>query len=177
CGKFASPFDMEELSENTIVVSSISKSHAAPGFRSGWCIAPAWFIERVLVIAESILFGGQPFIADMTTYALNHENETADRMKASYQDRAELLLNAFSSCAKLTPLMPAAGMFMLIDVSATGLNGQNFALGLLEHGVAVMPGDVFGQQAEHLIRISLTVTNEKLAVAAQRMIEFANSNQ
>lgn len=29
------PFDIAELAERTVVLSSLSKSHAAPGFRSG----------------------------------------------------------------------------------------------------------------------------------------------
>ena len=174
-GSFSSPFDVEELCENTIVVSSISKSHAAPGFRSGWCVGPAWVIDRVQSIAETILFGGQPFIADMTTHALTHEDDTAQRMKQAYLRRIGLLMDAFDTDSKLTPLKPAAGMFMLVDVSATNMNGNDFALGLLEHGVAVMPGNVFGEQADNLIRISLTVPDEKLVEAAKRMIGFALS--
>ncbi len=69
-GTFASPLDRAELADRTIAVASISKSHAAPGFRSGWCIAPKEFTERLLPLSESMLFGGQPFIADMTAYAL-----------------------------------------------------------------------------------------------------------
>ena len=68
-GTFASPLDRAELADRTIAVASISKSHAAPGFRSGWCIAPKEFTERLLPLSESMLFGGQPFIADMTAYA------------------------------------------------------------------------------------------------------------
>ena len=36
---FSSPFDVPELEKRTIVVSSISKSHALPGFRCGWIAA------------------------------------------------------------------------------------------------------------------------------------------
>ena len=39
-------------------------------------------------------------------------------------------------------------MFTLIDVRATGLSGDDFALGLLdEERVAVMPGESFGAGA------------------------------
>ena len=37
---FASPLDQADLADRTIVVSSISKSHAAPGFRSGPGVSP-----------------------------------------------------------------------------------------------------------------------------------------
>ena len=50
-GQFASPFDNADLAEWTVVVSSLSKSHAVPGFRSGWCASPEEFIRRLLLLA------------------------------------------------------------------------------------------------------------------------------
>ena len=62
---FASPFDLPELADRTVVVSSISKSHAAPGFRSGWFRLRNWqkaFVatgdgERLLWLPTSRGFG------------------------------------------------------------------------------------------------------------------------
>lgn len=173
--QFASPFDHDDLAERTIVVSSISKSHAAPGFRAGWAVGPIDVIAQMQSVAESFLFGSQPFIADMTAHALNHKDDTAERMATAYKRRIALLLAQFDSCSTLQPLVPDAGMFMLVDVSATGLSGAEFATRLLDCGVAVMPGDVFGDQASALIRISLTVADDQLARAAQRLVSFANS--
>ncbi len=68
--RFASPFDDPALAERCVVTASISKSHAAPGFRSGWCAGPAEFAARLLPVAETMLFGNQPFIADMTALAV-----------------------------------------------------------------------------------------------------------
>ncbi|HAI30533.1 MAG TPA: aminotransferase, partial [Thalassospira sp.] len=39
-GTFASPLEIEELRDRTIVTSSISKTFAATGFRSGWAVGP-----------------------------------------------------------------------------------------------------------------------------------------
>ena len=52
---FASPLDLPDLAERVIVASSISKSHAAPGFRSGWCVGPEAFMERLLPLSETML--------------------------------------------------------------------------------------------------------------------------
>ncbi len=49
---FASPFDEADLADRTVLASSLSKSHAAPGFRAGWCAGPAAFISRLLPLAE-----------------------------------------------------------------------------------------------------------------------------
>ena len=172
---FASPFDNPDLADMTVAVSSISKSHAAPGFRSGWAVGPDWMIEKIQAIAESILFGNQPFIADMTAHAVLHPGDAATHMKEAYQRRIDLLLAAFEQEDALVPLKPDAGMFMLVDVTATGMDGAEFARALLENGVAVMPGNVFGEQANGLIRISLTVPDEQLQAAAQRIIQSARN--
>ncbi len=173
-GTFASPFDSADLAERTIVVSSISKSHAAPGFRSGWAVGPVEFSARLLPVSEIMLFGGQPFIADMTAHALTHDIATAAAMREAYRRRAALVCAALAECPQLRPLSPEAGMFILIDVRATGLTSDAFAHGLLEAAqVAVMPGSSFGAEADGFIRLSLTVPDATLAEACRRIARFA----
>jgi arginine:pyruvate transaminase len=173
-GTFASPFDMADLADRTIVVSSISKSHAAPGFRSGWAIGPAEFCERLLPVSEMMLFGGQPFIADMAAHALTHDIPTAALLRDAYRRRARIVSDTVAPCPVLQALPPEAGMFILIDVRGSGLNGDAFARGLLEaEAVAVMPGSSFGAEAAGFIRLSLTVPDEALAEACRRIARFA----
>jgi arginine:pyruvate transaminase len=173
---FASPFDNPDLADRTVAAASISKSHAAPGFRSGWAVGPDWFITKAQAVAESFLFGNQPFIADMTAHALTHSHDTSLQMATAYQRRIELLMTLFSASNKLQPLLPDSGMFMMIDVSATGMNGAAFAEKLLDFGVAVMPGTSFGNQAENFVRLSLTVSDDQLKEAARRMIKCSGSD-
>ncbi|MGF0539512.1 pyridoxal phosphate-dependent aminotransferase [Agrobacterium sp. ES01] len=171
---FASPFDRPDLADRTIAVSSISKSHAAPGFRSGWAAGPVDFCDRLLAVSETMLFGVQPFIADMTAMAVSGSFDTSTGMRERYGRRAKEACDALNKFPHLNPVMPEAGMFMLIDVSATGLNGQQFATKLLDEKlVAVMPGTSFGDQAQNFIRVSLTVSDETLQEATTRMIELA----
>lgn len=173
-GVFASPFDQADLAERTIVVASISKSHAAPGFRSGWAVGPAEFCRHVLPIAEMMLFGNQPFIADMTAYALTHEFDTAARMREAYARRARLIADALSDAPGIRPMPPAAGMFILLDVAGTGLTGEEFAWAILdEASIALMPGTSFGDEAKAFVRLSLTAPDEDIAEACRRIAAFA----
>lgn len=174
-GAFASPFDDPDLVERTIVVSSISKSHAAPGFRSGWAVGPAEFTERLLAVSETMLFGVQPFIADMTAYALSNPIETAARMREAYSRRAQLIVSGLNDAYGVVPIPPDAGMFILLDVRGTGLTGEDFAWALLEEErVAVMPGSSFGDEARYLVRISLTVPDEAIDEACRRVTALAD---
>jgi arginine:pyruvate transaminase len=173
-GEFASPLDQADLAERTVVTSSISKSHAAPGFRSGWAIGPEEFCRRILPVSETMLFGNQPFIADMTAYALTEHFDTSAQMRTAYARRARMIAEILSAAPGLRPIPPEAGMFILVDVTRTGMTGEAFAWGVLDHAkVAVMPGSSFGEQAEYLIRISLTAPDETIAEGCRRIAAFA----
>jgi arginine:pyruvate transaminase len=154
---FASPLSDPELAERVIVASSISKSHAAPGFRSGWCAGPAELCRRLLPLSETMLFGNQPFIADMTAAAVSAPSPVADGMVARFQRRANLIHARLHGVAGLHVHRPEAGMFALIDVRQTGLSGRDFAHGLLNRAsVAVMPGESFGAALGGWVRVALT---------------------
>ena len=172
-GVFASPFDDPRLAGRTVAVSSISKSHAATGFRSGWCVGPEEFCTRILPLAESMLFGNQPFIADMTAHAVSHPSTAAQQMREAFSRRAGIIIRELSSVASIICHRPQAGMFLLADVRKTGLSGEEFALRLLdEEEVAVMPGEAFGEQINGFVRISLTVPDATIRDACERICRF-----
>lgn len=170
---FHSPFDMPDFADRTIAVASISKSHAAPGFRSGWAAGPAEFCERLLPVSETMLFGVQPFISDMTAMAVSQPFDTARIMRENYGRRAEIVATALAGSNVIRPLMPEGGMFILLDVGATGLDGEAFARKLLhDRHVAVMPGSSFGENAKDFLRLSLTVPDDTLAEAVARIADL-----
>ncbi len=173
---FASPLDFPEFADRTVIASSISKSHAAPGFRSGWVVAPAEFTHRMLPLSETMLFGSQPFIADMTALAVSAPSPVAAGMAERFARRAALLADRLNGQAGLKVHRPEAGMFTLVDVRDTGLSGRDFALSLLEtQGVAVMPGESFGQGLGGWLRLSLTVEDGLIARAADRIAVHATA--
>lgn len=168
---FASPLDLPDLAERVIVASSISKSHAAPGFRSGWCVGPAGFMERLLPLSETMLFGNQPFIADMTAQAIANGSPVAAGMAERFARRADLVRARLEGVAGLRVHRPDAGMFALVDV---GCDGEAFAMALLERaGVAVMPGASFGSALRNWLRLSLTQPDEVIEEACRRIAAFA----
>ena len=172
-GSFASPLDAADLAERTVVMASISKSHAAPGFRSGWCVGSGAFAERLLPVAETMLFGNQPFIADMTALAVAKPSVVARDMALRFAARARLIHRLLHG-NHLRVHQPQAGMFALVDVRATGLSGDAFARRLLdEEHVAVMPGESFGATLAGWLRVSLTRPDDEIAEACRRMAAFA----
>ena len=173
---FASPLDFPELAERTVVASSISKSHAAPGFRSGWCVGPAEFCARLLPLSETMLFGSQPFIADLTELAVSEPSPVADSMADRFSRRAGIIARILDGVGGLRVHRPEAGMFTLVDVRATGLSGADFAASLLDRQkVAVMPGESFGSGLSGWLRLSLTQPDDRTTEAANRIAAHAAS--
>ena len=172
--QFVSPLSFPAVADRVVVVSSISKSHAAPGFRSGWSVGSAEFTNRLLPLAETMLFGNQPFIADMTAVALSQPSRVAADMRRRFEGRAGRMFARLDGVAGLRVNQPKAGMFVLIDVSSIGLSGEAYAFELLEKtGVAVMPGSAFGAALENWVRVALTVEDTAFDEACRRIAEHA----
>lgn len=173
-GEFASPLDQADLAERTVVVASISKSHSAPGFRSGWCVGPEEFTARLLPLSEVVLFGVQPFIADMTAYALNRPATAAQQMRDNFYRRAQMIAERLDGFAGISCKIPQAGMFILADIRTTGLTGAEFAMRLLEEEkIATMPGDSFGSNLVGFLRLSLSVADDQIDAACAGMVRLA----
>lgn len=171
---FVSPLNDPALADRVIAVSSISKSHAAPGLRSGWCVGPQPFVEALLPLAEVMLFGNQPFIADATEAAIRRGSEVAAGMRARFDRRAAALAARLGAGCGLRVHRPQAGMFAMVDVSGTGMSGADWADSLLEEqGVAVMPGAAFGESLGGWVRVALTEEDSRLEEAAERMAAHA----
>jgi len=172
---FHSPFFEKDLEERTIVVSSISKSHAVPGFRCGWIAASADYIAHVLPVTETLLFGSQPFLEDATALALDTHFREADDMKNAYLARARVLMDGVRGAKGVTSRLPEGGMFVMLDVRGTGLSGEDFARRLLaEENVVTMPGESFGAGGAGHLRVALTVDETLMAEAARRITALAN---
>ncbi len=173
---FTSPFFDKDLEERTIVTSSISKSHALPGFRCGWIAASEDFCARALSISESMLFGSQAFLEDATAFALNTHFPEIDNMRASYQARAKILVDGLKASKSVSARMPEGGMFVMVDVRKLGISGEDFARKLLsEHNVVTMPGESFGVCGKGHLRVALTVEASQIAEAAKRIVALADS--
>ena len=167
----ASPLDYPELRERTIAISSISKSHAAPGLRSGWLVAPKAFCDAALPLSEAMLFGNQPFIADTTAEVVAAPSPVAPGMRERFARRAETLATRLHEDTALRVNVPEAGMFALIDVSSTGMPGKGYAESLLlDGGVAVMPGCSFGKSLAAWVRVSLTKGDARFLEACNRIV-------
>lgn len=171
---FASPLDSPRWRERAIVTASISKSHALPGFRSGWVAAPAEAARRIALVSDTMLFGMQPFLGDALVVALSERHAEVDALRCAFAERARAVVGALAGSSACSARMPEGGMFLLVDVRPTGLTGEDFAWRLVgETGVVVMPGESFGAGAAGHVRVALSAEADVLAAACGQLRELA----
>ncbi len=173
---FTSPFFHQDLEERTIVVSSISKSHAVPGFRCGWMVGSKDYVAKALPVTETMLFGSQPFLEDALSFALDNDFTETEAMRQAYWARGKALVDGLKVSNRVKARMPEGGMFVMIDVRQTGLSGDDFARKLLaEQHVVTMPGESFGAGGAGHLRVALTVDQATMAEAAKRIVKVAEA--
>ncbi|MBV9522742.1 MAG: pyridoxal phosphate-dependent aminotransferase [Alphaproteobacteria bacterium] len=171
-----SPYALPGMAERTVVVSSLSKSHAIPGFRIGWIIGPAALSRHLFNLILCTLYGGPPFVQDGAMAALAGDLPEIASLHEDYRRRAGLLTGILAAAPNCRVHAPEGGMFVLLDVRGTGRSSEQFAAALLEReAVAVLPSDGFGPSAEGHLRISLSADDARLAEAGHRILRLARS--
>ncbi len=123
----------------TVTISSLSKSHAMPGWRIGWVIGPAPLVEHLERLALCMLYGLPGFIQQAALTALEHKPQIVADMRELYRRRRDVVYNRLRQVPGLRCLLPEAGMFMMVDVTGTGLNAFEFTWQLFRaQGVALL---------------------------------------
>ena len=140
-----SPWSLPGLGERTVVVSSLSKSHALPGFRLGWIIGPPELARHLFDLLLCMTYGSPPFIQDGALAALAGDLPEVAALREDYRRRAKLVSGMLKAAPNCRVTEPEGGMFVLFDIARTGLGAPEFAHRLLDReGVAVLPCDGFG---------------------------------
>ncbi len=174
-GSHISPRSLPGMAQRTLVVGSMSKSHAMTGSRVGWICGPADAIEHIINLATHTTYGVAGFVQDGAEFALNQGPAAEEAVAAPFRRRRALTMQALAG-QNVVRAVPAQGaMYVMLDIRATGMSGEDFANALLdaEH-IAVMPGESFGQAAAGHVRVAMTIADDQYVDALDRLIAFAH---
>jgi arginine:pyruvate transaminase len=161
------------MAERCVVISSLSKSHAMTGWRIGWMVATPALIDHAENLMLSMLYGLPGFVMEAALTAVQAHEPVTQGMREIYRRRRDLVVEALSACPGISVLKPDAGMFVLVDVRATGLSSLDFAWRLFREGkVSVLDAAAFGAPAEGFVRLSFTLDEQRLLQACERIKAF-----
>jgi len=135
--------------EKSIVAQSFSKSHAMTGFRVGYAIADTKIIEKMAKLEALCLTNVSEPMQYVAMKAL--EADTSDNTN-TVQKRLGLLEQKANDMG-LEFVVPDGAMYIFARVNKEGFDGVQFANSTLEKGLAVAPGEGFGNY-KNFIRIS-----------------------
>ncbi len=175
-GTHISPRALPDMAERTLVVGSMSKSHAMTGSRCGWLIGPEQVIADAINFATHTTYGVPGFVQDAAMFALQQGAAFETEVGAPFQRRRDLA-RAILAKQNTVGLIPSGGaMYLMLDIRATGLSGDDFADKLLmERHIAVMPGESFGLAAAGHVRVAMTIADDAFAKAITDLCTFAES--
>ncbi len=173
-GAHVSPRSLPGMAGRTLVIGSMSKSHAMTGSRVGWVVGPEEVIARMTDLATATTYGIPGFVQDAALFALRQGEALEERVAAPFRRRRAKAMKILAGQNTLAPVPAQGAMYVMLDVRTTGLSGDDFANRLLdEERIAVMPGESFGRAAAGHIRVALTVEDGALEDALGRIIGFA----
>jgi len=173
-GTHLSPRALPKMAERTLVVGSMSKSHAMTGSRVGWVCGPVDVIEHITNLATHTTYGVPGFIQDAATFALNQGTAVEDDVAAPFKRRRSLTLDALAGQNVVKNVPVQGAMYAMLDIRATGLSGEDFANALLDaEKIAVMPGESFGTSAAGHIRVAMTIDDAAYSDALARLMRLA----
>jgi aspartate/methionine/tyrosine aminotransferase len=164
------------LPEQVVTISSLSKSHAMPGWRAGWLVGPAQLVLHAEAMAQCMLFGLPGFVQEAAVTALEVAEAAESRIREYCAVRRDFLLAGLKGVAGIECHVPDAGMFLLVDVRGTGLSGYDFMCELYRRErVSVLDGGAFGRQTGGCVRICFATDEALLRQAIVRIRRFVES--
>ena len=144
-GKHISPREMNNMVERTLVIGSLSKSHAMTGSRLGWLIGPEIIISKAIDLATNMTYGVPGFVQQAGIFALEQGKKFEEKISEPFNRRSKLALDILKDFPNLGHIPPQGAMYLMLNIRATGMSGLSFAGKLLDvEKIAVMPGKALG---------------------------------
>jgi aspartate/methionine/tyrosine aminotransferase len=160
-GAHVSIASLDGMAERTLSAYSLSKSHSLAGARIGFLVGP----ERVIGLARRIsthtVFNVPVASQRVALAALRAPSEWVDSARARYREARDVTMHGLPAGVRATA--PDGGSYVFVDfspvlrASETPDRGLKSLLGrAIDHGVALAPGDGFGEAFGSWARLCFT---------------------
>ena len=163
------PFQKEILAyryEKSIVTKSFSKSHAMTGFRIGWVIAEPSIIDKMSKLQALSLTNVSEPIQYVALQALKaYDRGAIGENRKIIKSRLDALVKSAKDIG-LEFVEPDGAMYLFAKTKYKDFDATKFSEKLLEHGVAIAPGEGFGDYKEffRITAIDETKLNEGMII-------------
>lgn len=147
---------------------SLSKSFNMTGWRIGMAVGNAEMIDALLTIKSNLDSGVPQAVQRMAIEALRRPVESVDDRNTVYQARRDRIVPVLEGMG-MTVDPPQAGLYIWARVP-NGYESAEFAERLLEDtDVLMIPGGNYGPSGEGYVRLSITLTDDLIDKALERV--------
>jgi aspartate aminotransferase len=167
-GEHVSPATLDE-DGRVVTVFSASKTYAMTGWRLGYLVAPPALADLIAKVQEPVVSCATAVSQKAAEAALLGPQDCVTEMRDAYRLRRDATVKALLD-ADLFVTEPQGAFYIFADVSRATDDTYGLARWLvLEHGIAVAPGETFGSRAAGLVRLSLAASAETLQRGVGRL--------
>ena len=157
------------MKERTIFLHGFSKAFAMTGWRIGYACGPAALIEAMMKVHQYSMLCASIISQEAALEALVHGEDGMKKMRDQYHRRRDFIVRRFNEIG-LKCHLPRGSFYAFPDISKTGMNEKDFAIGLLQaEKVAMVPGTAFGENGKGFCRACFATSYEQLVEAATRI--------
>lgn len=163
---------LDGMAERTLVINGFSKAYAMTGWRLGYAAGPAPILEQMTKLHQYCIMSAPTTAQWAAIEALRNGDSDIEEMRSDYEMRRRLVVGRFNEMG-LTCFEPKGAFYCFPSIKSTGLSSEEFCTRLLNaKGVAVVPGDAFGECGEGHVRVSYSYSLNHLKEALKRIEEF-----
>ncbi|WP_052805864.1 LL-diaminopimelate aminotransferase [Campylobacter jejuni] len=172
--KTPSILEIEGAKDIAVETYTLSKSYNMAGWRVGFVVGNKRLVSALKKIKSWFDYGMYTPIQVAATIALDGDQTCVDEIRATYDKRMHILLEAFENAGwKLQK--PRASMFVWAKLpeSKRHLKSLEFSKQLLQRAsVAVSPGVGFGEAGDEYVRIALIENKNRIRQAARNIKKY-----
>ncbi len=166
--------------DRTLVVDGFSKTFAMTGYRLGYIIAPARFMEPLTTLAINGHTCVAPFIQRAGVAALTGPQGAVATQVDAYRTRRDLVVRGLRSIPGVQCAVPAGAFYAFPDFSellgGRKMGSAQLASRILEdYSVALIDGAAFGARGEGRLRLSFASAVADLDEALRRIADAART--
>lgn len=169
-GKHFSVGVLDECCKHVIMTNGFSKPFAMTGWRVGYAIGPEKIIQKIALLSQTIVSCVPPFLQDACVIALKHRNRFSKIYLDEYRKLRDIACEELGKFKQFEFSKPEGAFYLMIDVSKTGMDGDEFTKHAMEKkGVVVCPGSGFGLGGKNYIRVCYANKSERLIEGCRRL--------
>ncbi|MDA3045882.1 LL-diaminopimelate aminotransferase [Campylobacter sp. VBCF_06 NA8] len=172
--KTPSIFEVDGAKDVAVEAYTLSKTYNMAGWRVGFVCGNKRLVAALKKIKSWFDYGMFTPVQVAATIALDGPQECIDEIRATYQKRRDVLLEAFGN-AGWEIATPQASMFAWAKLppQCAGLKSMEFSKQLLTQAcVAVSPGIGFGSAGDDYVRIAFIENENRIRQAARNIKKY-----